>query len=51
MAHLRTDEQIRAAGAARVAGWQLSDEQVERMAALLLPVREKAAAKQQRSAA
>lgn len=44
MAHLRTDEQIRAAGAARVQGWELSDDQVERLAALLMPVRDKVTA-------
>lgn len=44
MAHLRSDEQIRAAGAARVQGWDLSDDQVERVTALLMPVRDKVAA-------
>ena len=37
---LRTDDEIRAAGAEAVAGWELTDQQVEQIAALLHPVRE-----------
>lgn len=36
---LRTPDEIRAAGAAAVAGWRLTDEQADRVAAVLMPVR------------
>jgi hypothetical protein len=36
---LRTEEEIRAAGRKAVAGWTLSDRQVDQIVALLTPVR------------
>lgn len=40
MAHLTTAEQIRAAGASAVTDWDLSDAKVEKVVALLMPVRD-----------
>jgi biotin synthase-like enzyme len=44
MAGLRTAEQIRAAGAAAVAGWRLTPAQVEEVVSILMPVRGETAA-------
>jgi hypothetical protein len=37
---LRTEDEIRAAGAEAVKGWQLTDRQVDRLVAILTPVRD-----------
>lgn len=37
---LHSPEEIRAAGAAAVAGWQLTERQVDQIVALLTPVRD-----------
>ena len=39
---LRTEDEIRAAGAESVRGWQLTDRQVDQIVAILTPVRDEA---------